>query len=194
MAAESYKAVLIADLDFEMQLKVLTMRNQKGVRKWMYSDHLIDASEHIKWIEHLKTNDRQKVFIIIKNKTDPIGLTSVNNIDVAHKKASWAFYLDEAYQGGGLGAVIEFNVLDYCFDILKLDKLNCEVLEGNAATLKLHEKFLFQKEGFIRSNIVKNGVRIGVHLLGITREEWIAGRFAIKSRYGFLFSKRNIVF
>ncbi|MDR0746478.1 MAG: UDP-4-amino-4,6-dideoxy-N-acetyl-beta-L-altrosamine N-acetyltransferase [Helicobacteraceae bacterium] len=192
--SERYNLISIVDLSVEAQMKVLDVRNQLGVRKWMYSDHIIGKDEHIKWIERLKADDRQKVFVVMKNNTDPIGLASVNDIDKKHKKASWAFYLDEAFQGLGLGAVIEFNLINYCFDDLGLDKLNCEVIEGNVATLKLHGKFSFQNEGFLRENIIKNAKRIGVHLLGITQEEWHNKRAEIENKYSALLSKYNMVF
>ncbi|MDR1452035.1 MAG: GNAT family N-acetyltransferase [Helicobacteraceae bacterium] len=85
-------------------------------------------------------------------------------------------------------------MLNYCFDNLKLEKLNCEVIEGNLSTLKLHGKFMFRQEGFIRENVVKEGRRIGVHLLGVTRGEWDVARVEIARKYDFIFSKYQTTF
>jgi UDP-4-amino-4,6-dideoxy-N-acetyl-beta-L-altrosamine N-acetyltransferase len=195
---KKYGFVFVSDLSYEAQMRLLNIRNKESVRKWMFSDHIIGKDEHIKWIERLKTGDRQRTFALVEDGDrafcEPIGFASVNNIDAKHKKASWAFYLDEDFQGLGLGAVIEFNIINYCFDDLGLDKLNCEVIEGNTATLKLHSKFLFQNEGFIRENIIKEGKRLGVYLLGITRNEWRAARAEIERKYGALFSKYQLSF
>ena len=46
----------------------------------------------------------------------------------------------------------------------------------------MHAKFLFREEGFRRSNVVKDGDRIGVHFLGLTREDWKEGRVAVQER------------
>ena len=57
--------------------------------------------------------------------------------------------------------------------VVDVQKLNCEVIEGNNPVVKLHKKFLFKDEGFRRSNIIKGEKRIGVHFLGLTKEDWI---------------------
>ena len=40
--------------------------------------------------------------------------------------------------------MLEFFVIDYVFNELKLSKLNCEVIEHNDAVVRLHEKFGFK--------------------------------------------------
>ena len=82
-------------------------------------------------------------------------------------------------QGKGLGSVVEFWMLDYAFDVAGLEKLNCEVLAMNSAVVKMHQKFGFEVEGVRRQNVVKDGVRVDVVLLGINREEWLSKRPAL---------------
>jgi RimJ/RimL family protein N-acetyltransferase len=47
---------------------------------------------------------------------------------------------------GGLGAAIEASFIDFAFDTLGIEKLNCEVIEGNDTVVKLHKRFLFCDE------------------------------------------------
>lgn len=61
-----------------------------------------------------------------------------------------------------------------------IEKLNCEVLETNPAVIKMHQKFGFELEGVRRKNILKDGSRIDVVLLGITKEEWKDKRPALE--------------
>jgi len=42
--------------------------------------------------------------------------------------------------------------------------------------VKMHQKFGFAIEGVRRKNILKEGARVDVVLLGITRDEWLAQR------------------
>lgn len=161
----------------EQQLEILTIRNHDAVRKSMYTEHEIGVNEHLSWINRLKGDPKSQVFVVLKEGVTPVGTVSVNQIDRLHKKADWAFYLHPSEQGG-LGSVLEFAVLDYVFDRLDLQKLNCEVLETNPVVVSLHKKFGFVEEGFRRSNIEKASGRIGVHLLGITRDEWKENRAA----------------
>jgi UDP-4-amino-4,6-dideoxy-N-acetyl-beta-L-altrosamine N-acetyltransferase len=44
----------------------------------------------------------------------------------------------------------------------------------------MHQKFGFELEGVRRKNIIKDGSRIDVVLLGITKEEWKSKRPALE--------------
>ena len=154
-----------------IQAHIRTLRNQPDVRKFMYTSHEISEQEHANWLASLQGNSRQQVFVVIKDE-QAVGVVSLNAINVLHKSADWAFYLDVGLQGKGLGSVIEFWMLDYAFDVAGLEKLNCEVLAMNAAVVKMHQKFGFEIEGVRRQNILREGVRIDVVLLGITKDEW----------------------
>jgi UDP-4-amino-4,6-dideoxy-N-acetyl-beta-L-altrosamine N-acetyltransferase len=174
--------VLLTSLDTESQMKVRDIRNEENVRKWMYTDHVIGANEHLGWINRLKKDDRQLVFTVLDDEHNPLGVVSVNAIDHLHKKTDWAYYLTETARGG-LGSALEYSFINFIFDTLEMDKLNCEVIEGNDVVVKLHKKFLFQEEGFRRANIMKNGVPKGVHFLGLTREDWLAGKEEVHDQY-----------
>jgi UDP-4-amino-4,6-dideoxy-N-acetyl-beta-L-altrosamine N-acetyltransferase len=147
----------------------------------MYSDHIISREEHASWMVGLAGDPWRRVFVVLTQDGETMGLVSVTAIDPIHKRADWAFYLAPEARGG-LGAALEYHLLEYVFGELGLEKLNCEVLETNPAVVRMHGKFLFQEEGFRRSNVSKDGVRIGVHFLGLTREDWMAGRAAVRER------------
>ena len=183
---------ILTSLDTELQMSVREIRNEENVRKWMYTDHLISVNEHLGWITRLKQDDRQIVFVVLDHAGSPLGVVSVNAIDRLHKKADWAFYLTQSARGG-LGSCLEYAFLDFVFDALKMEKLNCEVIEGNDAVVKLHKKFLFKEEGFRRSNIEKDGGRKGVHYLGLTKEDWVSGRAVLKDKYGDSLEKFRIL-
>jgi UDP-4-amino-4,6-dideoxy-N-acetyl-beta-L-altrosamine N-acetyltransferase len=181
----------LVSCSLEQQTQVREVRNQVGVRSSMYTEHEIGLNEHLGWISRLKSDKKQIVFAVLNEEQNPIGVVSVNALDALHKKADWAFYLDEN-ERGGLGAALEYNLIEYVFNVLKLDKLNCEVIETNEAVVKLHKKFNFLEEGFRRENIGKNGKRIGVHFLGLTKSDWLLNRTAIFEKYKSVISKFSI--
>lgn len=137
----------------------------------MFTQHEISIVEHLSYIKRLQHDDRQKVYVVLRDGKSVSGCVGLSNIDFFHKKVDWAFYLAEDARGG-VGSALEFFVLDTVFTEMEMEKLNCEVLETNPSVVAMHKKFGFSEEGFRRSNIVRDGKRIGVHLLGITREEW----------------------
>lgn len=183
--------VPLVSVDTETQMRVRDIRNGEEVRRWMYTDHEITANEHLAWIHSLKHSQDRLVFVVLDAGKNPLGVVSADNIDRANQKADWAFYLAPEARGG-LGSALEFAFIDFVFDRLGLEKLNCAVLEGNEAVVGQHKKFLFQEEGFLRSNIAKDIGRVGVHLLGLTRLDWTEGRADLLQRHGAAFDKFQI--
>lgn len=171
----------------EQKAAVRDIRNQESVRKSMYTDHVIGLEEHLAWLERLEKDTKQIVFVVFLGSVVS-GVVSINALDRLHKKSDWAFYLDSKARGG-LGAALEYALLNYAFDELGLEKLNCEVIETNPAVVKMHLRFGFLEEGFRRSNIEKDGKRIGVHFLGLAKADWISKRGEIAAAYQSIFEK-----
>ena len=160
---------------------VREVRNQESVRKSMYTEHKIPLNEHLAWVERLQSDNRQIVFVVLLDDVVS-GVVSVNAIDRLHLKSDWAFYLD-ANVRGGLGAALEFGLINFVFQRVGLEKLNCEVMETNEAVVKLHKKFGFVEEGFRRENIIKNENKVGVFFLGLTKSDWEKEKEKVKNRY-----------
>ena len=178
----------IIGLNLDQQMRIREIRNQEAVRKWMYTDHIISVTEHLDWINRLKSDIHQIVFaVIFDGETDPIGMVSINAINHHHRRADWAFYLSEAMAGKGIGSALAYAAIEFAFTGLGLEKLNCEAIEGNDLVLRLYEKFLLEEEGFRWSNIIKNGKRIGVHFMGVTAEEWNKNKPEKPDRYEIIF-------
>ena len=174
----------------EQKRAVREVRNQKSVRKSMYTEHEIPLNEHLAWIERLQQDKRQIVFTVLIDDLVS-GVVSVNAIDRLHLKSDWAFYLDASARGG-LGSALEFSIIEFVFNELELEKLNCEVIETNEAVVRLHKKFGFTEEGFRRENIIKNGERMGVFLLGLTKKDWLKNKDAVSLKYGVIINKFNL--
>ncbi|NOZ42651.1 MAG: UDP-4-amino-4,6-dideoxy-N-acetyl-beta-L-altrosamine N-acetyltransferase [Alphaproteobacteria bacterium] len=183
--------VALTDVSTEIQLKLRDLRNEDTVRKWMFTDRIIGLNEHLIWLSRIKTDDSQMVFVVLDENHCPVGMASVNTINYPHRKADWAFYLTGSAVGG-LGAALEFAFINFIFDSLDIEKLNCQVIEGNDAVVKLHRKFLFETEGFRRSHIINNGRRAGVHLLGLVKKDWMAGRDEVFKKYRRIFDKYSV--
>ena len=144
----------------------------------------------LSWFDRLQTDKKQIVFVVLINDVAG-GAMSINALDRLHKKSDWSFFLDENMRGG-LGASLEFFLIGFAFEDLLLEKLNCEVIETNPSVVKLHKKFGFVEEGFRRSNIEKNGKRVGVYFLGLTKEDWLKQRDKIYSQHKRVIDKFNI--
>lgn len=168
------------------QERVRQLRNAPEVRCHMYSDHEIGAAEHAAWLASLAGNPSQRAWVVLYMGNIE-GLVSLSAIKPQHQSAEWAFYLSPAMQGQGVGGLVEFRLLDLAFGEFGLQKLNCEVLASNPKVIEMHQKFGFTLEGTRRANVVKDGRRTDVALLGILAAEWAAQR----PRFARLFGADN---
>ena len=166
------------------------IRNQPSVHKSMYTDHEITQQEHEAWLQRIQDDPKQIVFLVFVDD-ELAGTVSISALDRLHRKADWAFYLDETRRGG-LGAALEFALIDHVFGDLQLEKLNCEVLETNPAVVKMHGRFGFEKEGYRRSNIIKDGKRIGVFFLGLTKADWSSRRAEVEESSRSVFERFSV--
>lgn len=166
----------INDLDFDTQMKVREWRNEESVRVNMYDDSIISEEDHKNWLISLKNNSKRIVFVIYFEGRE-IGVISIDNIDYKNKKCEWAFYIfDSNLRGKGIGKRLEITMIDYIFNELNMEKLNCSVLSNNLSVVEMHKHFGFTVEGILRKNYIKNNERIDVYLLGMLKEEWMKQR------------------
>ena len=152
--------------------RLLDWRNRPEVSAYMYTDHSISPDEHARWFASaLAAADRR--YWIIELDGEPVGLANLAGIDAARRRCEWAYYLAEpSVRGRGVGAVVEFMVIDHVFKDLSLHKLWCEVLIDNEAVWKLHESFGFVREALYRDHVWKAGHFQDVVGLGLLADDW----------------------
>ena len=132
--------------------------------------------------------DARRDYRIIEVDGAPAGPANFYDIDRGQGRASWAYYLaDPAVRGRGVGGYVEFLMIERAFTAadgggMGLRKLWCEVLIGNEAVWKLHQKFGFRQEALFRAHVVKNGQPVDVMGLGLLAEDWAEVRPAMVDR------------
>jgi UDP-4-amino-4,6-dideoxy-N-acetyl-beta-L-altrosamine N-acetyltransferase len=160
-------------------------RNSPEVSSYMYDESYISEEQQEAWF-HKMDADPNSVYWIIEYNNKKLGLASLTNINQLLKSCYWAFYLgDTSVRGAGIGAKVEYNVLLYVFEELKLNKLRCEVLVNNDKVIKMHEKFGFRREAYYREHCFKNEKQIDVVGLAMLKSEWIFLKDGLTSKvYG----------
>ena len=134
----------IKNLNYEELIFIKNIRNEKEIRKNMFTKHLISHQEHINWFKRLKKINSEK-FYCIKYKKQIIGGLGLKYLN-KNINAYWSFYISKKANFSGLGATIEYMALDYFFSKYRLNKIYCYVLKKNPLVIKLHEKFGFKKK------------------------------------------------
>jgi UDP-4-amino-4,6-dideoxy-N-acetyl-beta-L-altrosamine N-acetyltransferase len=151
---------------------VRAWRNSPHVARYMYTDHPISPEAHAQWFARALADPTRRYWIIVADGSD-IGLANLYDIQAAHRRCSWAFYLGAPeIRGKGIGSFVEYAVLSTVFDRLDLNKLCCEVLAENEPVWQMHQKYGFTIEGRYRQHISKGGVCHDVVALAMLAEDW----------------------
>ena len=151
---------------------IMRWRMDPEVTRYMYTDPRLTLEGQMAWFERISGDETSRYWIIRYDGVD-VGLLSFSGIDATNLRCSWAYYIgDQSMRGKGLGRELECNAYDYAFDVLKVEKLCCEVFAFNDKVVRIHEKFGSRREGYYRDQIVKNGERFDVVAMAILKREW----------------------
>jgi UDP-4-amino-4,6-dideoxy-N-acetyl-beta-L-altrosamine N-acetyltransferase len=151
---------------------VLAWRNSPRVRENMYTSHVISAEEHQRWFEKASRDPSKRLLMCVDESGIAVGVITFSDIDPLHKRATWAFYSGESARRG-VGSEMEHLALDFAFENLGLEKLNCEVLSFNMAVVEFHRKHGFRVEGIFRAQHSRDGVAHDVYRLAHFRSDWL---------------------
>ena len=147
-------------------------RSSDEINKFMYTDVKSTLEDQYKWFEKIQSNPSCKYWMI-EFDGKPLGVANIVNINHVFDSCDWAFYLgDTSIRGKGIGSKVEYLVIEHVFNVIGLNKLNCEVIEFNANVIKMHEKFGFRREAFYREHFKKSGEYHNVIGLGLLKREW----------------------
>ena len=148
---------------------VLGWRNHPAIRAGMLTRHEITMAEHRAWFERASADASRRLLVALDGDV-PIGFvhfTNANPGDVA----DWGFYAAPGAPRGS-GTRLCASALDMAFGDFGVHKVCGQVLEFNQASLRLHDRLGFRREGVLRAHH-----RIGeryhdVICFGILQEEW----------------------
>jgi len=147
----------------------------------MYTKHEITADEHQAWFARLKDDDETRWFIHEDAIGHPDGVVYFTHLQPANSSAFWGFYAaPDALPG--TGTRLGLDALDTAFAVLRLHKLNSEVLISNVASLQFQKKLGFEEEGQFRDFHFDGEGYINVIRMGILDTEWAAKREEIQAR------------
>jgi hypothetical protein len=170
----------VADAD-----QVLAWRNDLDVARFMVDDRPIAPHDHQAWMRSVLASATSRYWIIECERNDA-GLAHLGNIDLAHRRCTWGFYVGNiAARRRGIALAALSQLLDIAFGELELDRLSAEVLAWNERSVALHERIGFTREGVLRGHVRRDDGAHDVVLLAMLRGEW-------EARYGNRRSKAGV--
>ncbi|HEY9206263.1 MAG TPA: UDP-4-amino-4,6-dideoxy-N-acetyl-beta-L-altrosamine N-acetyltransferase [Candidatus Methanoperedens sp.] len=160
------KLINFINLTDEEKEMIRKWRNNKNIRKLMFSDHIISAEEHSNFIVKLK-EDNKNFFWLVKNNEEPIGVISLNRTDFANKNAYLGLYVNPDYKVLGAGQILMGCIKKLAFDKINLHGLRLEVIDGNERAKNFFKKSGFTEEGRLKDFVIKDCRWQDVIVMGI---------------------------
>jgi UDP-4-amino-4,6-dideoxy-N-acetyl-beta-L-altrosamine N-acetyltransferase len=162
----------ILKINNEIIEQVRNWRNSKNVKKYLINDNYISKQEHKKWIERLKIDNKNKVWIIIY-KDKYIGIVNLTDINHDNKSTQWGYYLANIKdRGKGLGEIILLKLINIVFDEMGFEKMITKVLSNNIIALHIYKKF-----GFIITStdkqIIRDEKKIDILKIELDKKNWM---------------------
>jgi len=141
---------------------------EEVIRKYINDDNDPSARQFTILLKESSEAGKEVSYCIAR----PIGRIVLADIEEGWKAELWRIYIaDKALRGKGLGREAMEAVMDYCFNVLKLERLYLDHYTGNPAAF-LYQSLGFKYEGVLRKNCRKNGILYDVHLMSMLKDEF----------------------
>lgn len=135
----------------------------------------VSEAREKKWIEDTIFHCADiKLAVCLTDNNLHIGNVYLTDINYVNRTAESHIMIgNQAYWGQGLGSEALKLILKYGFEERGLNRVYAHINADNAASLRLHEKCGYQREGVLRQAIFKNGRFKDVVVMSILKEELI---------------------
>jgi len=145
---------------------------------WETTHHITIATmeDQVRWFESLDkdVHSPHNLVLMACNDDLKIGIFKISNVDWVNRSADVAWDVFKSHRGNGFGKSLVAAGSDFCFRILNLWRLNCEILETNIASQKCAFSSGFKKEGVKKESVIKLGSYVDSGIYGLLVENFIA--------------------
>jgi diamine N-acetyltransferase len=143
----SLRAPELEDLDL-----LFIWENEPSI--WQVSGTLTPFSKYIlkQYLEHAGKDiyevKQLRLMIQLKSNHRPVGAVDLFNFDPHHHRAGIGILIAEpSDRRQGYARETLETVIAYCFDVLHLHQVYCNIAAGNSASIKLFEEAGFEESG-----------------------------------------------
>ena len=146
-------AINFTNLNQNDILRILDMRNDTRVSKYMFLDRKITKKEHFEFIKNLDSAVDRIYFAIKNKKNEILGTISLTNIDMENLSAYIGIYTNPNLNTSN-GSLL-MQIIKYIgFEKMGLKKLFAQCLKNNHKALRF-----YTKEGFYEIKTLKNYIK-----------------------------------
>ena len=170
--------------------RLMNWRMSSRVTEFLLTDPKLTSVKQRQWYEEIRNDVTIEIWIVRVDGQD-VGYFDLKDINFANKSADPGMYIcEDKYLGKGLGRYIMFNIHDYAFGILKLNKLYGPVMSGNYPALVSYMKCGWKIDGIMRDHVRKHGRYQDLIMISILSRDWYKRRDDFEYPKVFLGSNR----
>ncbi len=169
---------------FRVYLRALEIDDYKTIHQFRLNEEVaqgygnmkqfVSSENERKWVED-RIFDKQTVTagICLKENNNLIGLIFLTNIDTYNRNAQCPLFIgDKNSFGKGYATEARLLMLYYAFYERGLLRIYDKVMEDNLASIKLHEKCGYKKEGILRKSRFKKGDFVNELIYGLLKSDF----------------------
>lgn len=163
-------AINFINLSKEEKGMVRRWRNNKDIRKWLFTGHIISAKEHSRFIEALEKGDKNTYWLVKNISGESLGVISLNRINFKNRNAYLGIYTNPEFRHPLAGRQLLALLKKIAFKIFKFHTLKLEVIADNKRAIGFYKKSGFIREGRLSEFVHKNGKWQDAIVMGIIRK------------------------
>ena len=152
--------------DLEFRISLL---NNPDISQFLNVNESFSLNKTIEWFYNRNLSKRYDCVFLYNDIS--IGMGGITDISVVNKNAFLYLYIDNKFQGKGLGISSMIRLCEYGFLELGLNKVYSYTFAFNHKVNKMHEKIGFKKEGILRKHTYKEGIFQDRYLYGLLKSE-----------------------
>ena len=120
---------------------------------------LLNLKQQDSWFNRINSiNTKERMFTIINDEQNPIGICGFVQIDSDNKNAKIAIIIGKTrLHSKGIGTESLNLLLEYGFEKLKIHRIDAEVIEYNKKSINFFQKLGFEPDAVMRDYIFRNG-------------------------------------
>lgn len=145
---------------------------------WTNTHHvsIINEDDQNKWFESIDDHPHSpRNLMLIASEwpgRDDVGIYKISNIDWVNRSADVGWSVYESRRNKGFGKKLVAGGSSFCFEILNLHRLNCEILADNTISQKCAVFAGFVAEGVKREAVHRFGSSIDSYVFGMIRKDF----------------------
>jgi RimJ/RimL family protein N-acetyltransferase len=156
----------------------------KGVTDFLlFFTYPIDENQVRQWLKNVLAAKAEycAYWALIDKKTNVLmGVLSLT-MDNYHHKTEMGYWSDREFWGHGYVTEAAWRAIQYCFDELKLHRVELTHMVANKRSQRVAEKLGFQLEGCWREGHLKEGIYRDVKIYGMLHVDYERARRRFES-------------